>query len=319
MRIMSNPWLSIIIPTYNGEAYLSSTLESIVIQKDNDIECIVVDDGSTDTTLSILKKYKKILPLKILQRERQGNWVTSTNYGLSLANGEYACFLHQDDLWLNNRLSIMKGIIDRHPEVDLFLHSSIFIDSKNTSLGLWRCPLPISPTTIDSSTMMQKLLIQNFISIPAPIFRRASASKAGKLDETLWYTADWDFWLKICANGNTLYYPEPLSGFRVHPNSQTIKRSSYLQDFRNQQERVVDKYLDILEVSEKQKIKIRKVSSFSIKVNTSLAGTIHKKTINIPGLLIAFFQLGPKGWYCYLSNSRIWERAIARVKAQIAS
>lgn len=316
---MTQPWLSVLMPTYNGEAYLSSALDSILAQNDHNIECIVVDDGSTDATLSILETYKKKLPMIILQRERRGNWVANTNYALTLAKGDYVCFLHQDDLWYKNRLRIMKDVIKDYPKVDFFLHSSIFIDSNSKSLGLWKCPLPAFPETIKSSLMMEKLLIQNFISIPAPIFKRVTALKAGGLDETLWYTADWDLWLKICAGGNSLYYPEPLSGFRVHSNSQTIVRSSYLQDFRNQLESVVNRYLLIWDAPESKKKEVRKISFFSIKVNASLAGSVHKKNINLFGLFVAFFLLGPKGWHHYLNNSRIWERVFARAKTQIIS
>ena len=55
---MKQPWLSIIIPTYNGQKYLAATLDSVVVQGDNNIECIVIDDGSTDDTLAIAKSYQ---------------------------------------------------------------------------------------------------------------------------------------------------------------------------------------------------------------------------------------------------------------------
>ena len=65
---MPTPWLSVIIPTYNGEAYLSSAMDSILTQGDSDIEAIVVDAGSTDATPSILQAYQHRLPLTLLQR-----------------------------------------------------------------------------------------------------------------------------------------------------------------------------------------------------------------------------------------------------------
>ena len=136
---MTQPWLSVLIPTYNGETYLSYALDSIILQQDSNIECIVVDDGSTDATLSILNAYRNRLPIRIVQRERQGNWVVSTNYALSIARGQYICFLHQDDLWFKNRLSKMKKMIDQFPEVGFFLHSSNFVDSSGNYLGLWKC------------------------------------------------------------------------------------------------------------------------------------------------------------------------------------
>ena len=105
---MTAPWLTVIIPTYNGAArYLPAALESIVAQDDPNIEVIAVDYGSTDATLTILDSFASRLPLTIIQR-RVGNWVANTNLGLEHAHGEVACFLHQDDLWRPGRLAAVR-------------------------------------------------------------------------------------------------------------------------------------------------------------------------------------------------------------------
>src|SRR5690349_19596597 len=121
MERKCQPWLSVLMPTYNGRLYLPFALNSIVAQEDDDIECIAVDDGSTDETLSILNSFEDKLSIKNLARERQGNWVGNTNYALSLARGEYVCFLHQDDLWLKDRLYLMKQLAEQFPKVVLLL------------------------------------------------------------------------------------------------------------------------------------------------------------------------------------------------------
>lgn len=316
---MTQPWLSILIPTYNGEAYLPSALDSIIAQEATDIECIVVDDGSTDATLSILNDYQDKLSIKTLQRERQGNWVASTNYALSFARGEYVCFLHQDDLWFKDRLNIMRGIVEQFPEVNCFLHSSKFVDIEGNYLGLWRCPLPVFPEIIKPDLIIERLLIQNFISIPAPIFKREVALKVGGLNEALWYTADWDLWLKIASCGDMLYFPKPLSGFRIHPSSQTIVRSSYQQDFRDQLESVAKKYLTTWDAPEPLKKRIDKIANFSIEVNTILASMIHGQKVNLFKLLASFFSLGFSGWYRYFRDSRLWERVTARLKIRLTT
>src|SRR5438093_1415934 len=83
---MSDPWLSVIVPTYNGAAYLAHALDSIAGQRDEHMEVIAIDDGSADTTPQILRGYARWLPLRIFHR-RVGNWVANTNYGLSSAGG----------------------------------------------------------------------------------------------------------------------------------------------------------------------------------------------------------------------------------------
>ena len=315
----TEPWLSVLMPIFNGEKYLTHALDSIIAQWDPNIECIAVDGESTDATLSILNSYEDRLQIRVLQQERNSGWVAKTNYALAHARGEYVCFLHHDDLWLNDRLKTMKNLTEQFPEVDLLLHSSFFLDQDGNKLGLWRCPLPSIPQIITSSLMTERLLVQNFISIVAPVFRREAALKAGGLDEGLWYTADWDFWLKMAAGGDTLYCPTPLSGYRVHPSSQTTLGSSHAGDFRYQLERVANKYFESWEAPELQKQRVRTVADFSIEVNVALAGVTHGQKAGFISLLLSLLLLGPGGWYRYLRDSRIWERGSARLKAQIRS
>jgi len=317
--IMKQPWLSVLMPTYNGEAYLSSTLESIVVQGAEGIECIVVDSGSTDGTLSILESYKNELPIKILHPKELNNWVSKTNYALKYAEGEYVCFLHQDDLWFKDRLTIMRKLTEQFPQVGFILHSSRYIDNDDNYLGLWKCPLPEYPEIINSRLLVEKLLVQNFISIPAPVFKREIILGVGGMNEALWYTADWDLWLKIASNSDAVYYPTPLSGFRIHPHSMTMMRSANLQDFREQLETVVKKYLEPLGANKRTKNRISKIANFSKEVNIALAGTMHGNRSLLLGLFISFVSLGPSGWYRYVNDSRILERISARVKARLIS
>jgi len=312
------PWLSILMPIYNGEAFLTYALDSIILQRDDNIECIVIDGESTDATPAILKSYQEKLPIKILQRERSTNWVTKTNFALSCARGEYVCFLHHDDLWLKDRLKTMKQLVDQFPKAVLLLHPSYFLDNNGNNLGLWTCPLRPTPEIINPNLMIERLLTQNFISILGPIFKRKAALSSGGLDESLWYTADWDFWLKIAACGDTIYYPRPLSGFRIHSSSQTIVRSSYAEDFRDQLERVLKKYFVLWEAREQLKQRVYKVAAFSIDVNVTLASATHGQKAKFAGILFSFLLLGPSGWYRYFRDSRIWERVQARLKAQLS-
>lgn len=313
------PWLSVLIPTYNGEEYLPFALNSIAAQQDNGVECIAIDDGSTDKTLSILDAYRDKLTIKVLQRERKGNWSVNTNFALSYARGKYVCFLHQDDVWLKDRLKVMKELTSQFPQAVLLLHPSIYLDHTGNYLGPWKCPLPSIPNIIEPEFMVEKLLIQNFIAIPAPIFKREIAEMVGGLDQASWYTADWDFWLKIACCGPSVYYPIPLTGFRIHPSSQTIVRSSYLNDFRSQLEGAAERHLKTWRVSQSRKKSTSKIAYFSILVNTGLAGSFHGNHQYLFMLLGNFIMLGPIGWHRYLRDSRIWERVSARLKARVMS
>lgn len=313
----SQIWLSVLIPTYNGANFLSTALDSIIIQEFSNIECIAIDDGSTDSTLSILRAYQDQLPIQIIQRERGNNWVANTNHALSVAQGEYICLLHQDDLWFAERLNTLKWLTESAPQAVLFLHPSHYVDLRGNCLGMWRCPLPSFPRTSKPDTMIEKLLIQNFIAIPAPVFKKEIAIRVGGMDEKAWYAADWDLWLKISSLGDTVYYPKALSGFRIHPSSQTVIRSSYLQDFRNQLETVADRHLTRWNVPNSRKKRVSKIARFSIDMNAALAGSLHGNDIGVVKLIMDFISLSPFGWHDYVVNSRVWERVIARLRANL--
>jgi GT2 family glycosyltransferase len=316
---MSNPWLSVVMPTYNGEAYIGAALSSVMAQDCRDLEVLAVDDGSTDRTPEILEAFAQRLPLTIVRRERVGNWVANSNHGLALARGEFACFLHQDDRWAPNRLSMVRRLVERHPAASFFLHASWFIDTHGRRIGLWRCPLPRRETLLDPEQVVERLLVQNFISMPAPLFRREEALRAGGLNEQLWYTADWDLWLTLAAAGRTVYCPKALSAFRIHPASQTVRRSQNNDEIRRQSALVLDKHLKAWEEIRPVVPSVRRAARYSVEANAILAACAQGNREGLLRLACRFVLLGPEGWYRFLRDSRIVERCSARVCAGLAS
>jgi GT2 family glycosyltransferase len=313
---VNTPWLSVILPTYNGADYLTQTLGSMVDQIDDQVEVIAVDDGSTDTTLAILHAFCRRLPLRILTRGRIGNWVANTNYGLAQARGRYACFLHQDDLWLPGRLRAMRLLLAREPKAALVLHASRYIDARGRDVGIWRSPLPAG--RVDSRKLIERLLVQNFIAVPAPLFMREAALRVGGLDEELWYTADWDFWLKLASAGPIVYYPSPLAAFRIHPASQTAQGVSRAGEMRRQIEVVLQKHLPAWEAAHPRRTEIGRVARLSLEVNYAMAACAYGVRPSCLTLMGCFLALGPAGWYRFFHDSRIVERLSAQVKARLA-
>lgn len=307
---MSTPWLSVVMPTYNGEAFLIAALESIIAQQDGgDFEVIAVDDGSTDGTMAALAAYSSRLPLRIVRRPRTGNWVASTNHGLAVARGEYACLLHQDDLWMDGRLRALRATLDGAPDAALVVHPSWFVDARGARLGRWRCPLP--PGSVDPALVRERLIVQNFLAIPAPLFRRELALQAGGMDESLWYTADWDLWLNLSSRGAVLHHPEPLAAFRIHAASQTAQGSARAGDLRLQLTTVLRRHLPAAAAGNPG---LASVAEFSVELNLALAGGLHRRAAPWARLSTSFLALGPSGWKRYLRDSRIAERVGARLR-----
>jgi hypothetical protein len=162
------------------------------------------------------------------------------------------------------------------------------------------------------------LLVQNFIAVPAPLFLRKAALRVGGLDEELWYTADWDFWLKMSLAGPIFYLPKPLSAFRIHPASQTAQGVSRAGEMRKQIEVVLQRYLPVWEAAHPGRHEIGRVARFSLEINHALAACAYGDRPSSLSLMGQFLALGPSGWYRFFHDSRILERLSAQIKARLA-
>jgi glycosyltransferase involved in cell wall biosynthesis len=303
------------MPVYNGEAYLEQALDSVLAQHEEGIEIVAVDDGSTDRTLEILERFSSRMPLRVLSDGRTGNWVASTNRGMRDARGAFVCILHQDDMWLQGRMAALKHELRSDPTPALVLHASWYVDASGRRIGRWRCPLPAG-FDLSSDYVIERLLVQNFVAAPATLFPRRLALDSGGMAEDLWYTADWDLWLRLAEEGRVRYISRPLSAFRVHDHAQTVTRSVDSGDFLRQHTVVLDRHLGSLNGNHDRSA-VEHAARFSIQVNLALAALAHRQRPQLVSLGSLALRLGPAGWRRYFRDSRILERAGARVRAGI--
>lgn len=308
------PWLSVIMPTFNGARWVTAALESVRRQAADGMEVLIVDDGSTDATLDLVRAFEPSLPLRRVPHAPGGNWVRATNAGLRAARGRYACLLHQDDLWLPGRVdAIRRALADGGPEVRLLVHPARFVGPAGEGLGPWRCPLDAG--LVHPEEFVEHLLVQNFIAIPSPVFDTTLALRSGGLDESLWYTADWDLWLRLGSTGPVRVLDEPLAAFRVHPESQTSARPTTFEERLLQMTAVLERHLERWPVQGRRRRQVRHAAELSARVNAALAAAAqHQEGEGAARLLVDFLALGPAGWRRYLRDSRIVERVVPRVR-----
>ena len=309
------PLLSVVMPTYNGEKFIAAALKSVHDQEEDGIELIVVDDGSSDRTLDIVRDFANTLPIRLITPGRLGNWIAATNLGLREAQGEWACFLHQDDLWLPGRIARLRGEMPK-TEGALILHNALFVGPDGRELGSWTCPL--TGGAIMPNHFIERLLVQNFIAIPSPVFRRNAALDSGGLNENLWFSADWDLWLRLGAIGSVRFLDEKLAAFRVHPESQTAARKVNPGEWEQQLTVVLARHLQDWGASEKRKQFVRQVAIVSIAVNSALSAASRGEPLRPWPTLLKLLALGPSGWHSYLRDSRIVQRVRPRIKMQLA-
>ena len=310
---LDSPWLSVIVPTYQGGHHLDSALSSVAMQNDGGIEVIIIDDGSTDGIRQVVSAWEDVLTMRIIWNEHDGNWVGSTNIGLAEAKGEWVCFLHQDDMWNQGRVAHLREMMRRHPDVNMFLHSAFFVNDKGWKVGLWKSPLPHS-RPLSPSYVLPRLLVQNFIAINAPVFRRKLVEQVGPLDESLWYFADWDYWLKLAGLGLVVYNAEPLCSFRLHATSQTASRTANVEDIERQFNQVMERALASPALPEPLRVAALRASGFSRTFYLFMLSLMHKKPLHIRVVLREAMRIGPMGVVRYIRYSRLIDRVLPRLR-----
>jgi len=304
----SRPWLSVIVPWWHRLAYAHETLESVARQTERDFECIVVDQGN-DPSLREVQAYAKRFELRVVCAPEHADWPSKTNVGFREARGRYVCMLHTDDVWRPDRVARLRQAHERHPEAGLLFHAVRFIDPASRQLGLWRAPL--SPNRLlAGAEVLEHLIIQNFISCPAPVLRRDIVG-AG-VDPTLWYTGDWDLYLRATLACSALYIDAPLADFRLHRTSLTMQKSRSVQDFRRQLDCILERYERVLPPARRDEL--LRVARFSNAVNVALADGFHGNWSSLLRLIPEARRLRLRDWRRYLEDSRIFERTSARIK-----
>ena len=188
------PFFSVIIPLYNKEKYIQNTLYCILNQSFTDFEVIVVNDGSTDRSLEILKKFSDNR-LKIIYQKNQGVSV-ARNTGMENAKADYICFLDADDTWKENHLQAFHDTIIKFPEAKMYCNRYVTQISKNTFINNKFIDIPENSegyvTDFFKSSLINRVALTSAVCIHKDIF-----NEIGGFDPTLKSDQDLDYWIKI--------------------------------------------------------------------------------------------------------------------------
>ncbi len=309
----ATPWLSLVMPSYRGERWIAAALDSLAAEPVEGVEILLVDGGPTTAALDVARTYSDQLRLRIFERADLSSWHAKTNFAVQMAHAEHVCWLGVDDVWLPGRAEAVRSWIRDAPTVPLHLAASLVIDRNGRSLGRWRCPLP-SGQELSPQFVCQRLLVQNFIAAPSPVFRRDAWLRCGGLDEKLWYTADWDVWLKLARSGPIVYHDTATIGFRVHGGALTMTGSRDILDFKRQLTVVLERHL---RASVEHRRSIERTARASIDVNLALAAAAAGNWGGLPGAAWRVLKLGPLEISRYLRDSRVFERTLPRIRARM--
>lgn len=208
---------------YNYGLFLSQSIESILQQSFKDFEFIIIDDGSIDNSVEIIRGYSDPRVVLIQLKKNRGNY-KARNIGISKAKGKYICVMDADDVANHNRFKIQYDYMQKYPYIGCIGSQSMIIDSSGTKIGQINRPLSYS-------VLKTYLLKDNFMTHPTLMIRRNLLSKHNIFyNEALPYTADYDFVVRLAQISRVKNLPERLINYRIH-NEQisTIKRNKQSQ------------------------------------------------------------------------------------------
>ncbi len=204
--------LSIITPSYNQARYIEETIQSVHAQGYPHLEHLVIDGGSTDGTLDILKQYEHTLRWVSESDEGQADAI---NKGFKQATGDIVTWLNSDDVYLPQALHRVGDFFSQHPAVDVIYGDYHLID-QNGEVLLRKKEIPF-----DHDILLYGL---DYISQPTTFFRRSVFDKVGYLDDSLHYGLDWEYWLRMAAAGlKFAHIPHPLAATRWHIEAKTLE------------------------------------------------------------------------------------------------
>jgi O-antigen biosynthesis protein len=187
-----NDKVSIIIPTYNGSKTLPQTLDSVLQQEYKNYEIIVVDDGSTDSTLEVVKSWMP--KARIIEQKNRGT-MAARQAGIDASSGDLIAFLDQDDIWFMETLLVEVDFLQKHPEVQLVVGNMRAVDESGIDLGFDVIPNPKSYTL-----SWENLLLIQPIATSTTLFRKDVVEKIGGLDANFGYSGalgDLDMFIRI--------------------------------------------------------------------------------------------------------------------------
>ncbi len=184
------PKVSVIIPTYNRLPMLKEAVNTVLSQQFEDMELIVVDDGSTDATAEEMKQYGG--RVQLIQQSQNRGVSAARNKGILHARAKYIAFLDSDDLWVNGKLKIQVSFLDENPHYPICYTDEIWIRrSKRVN--------PMLKHSKYSGWIFEKCLPLCIISPSSVMMKKTLFSKVGLFDEALPVCEDYDFWLRVSA------------------------------------------------------------------------------------------------------------------------
>lgn len=210
------PRISIVVPSFNQGRFIEATLRSIIDQQYPNLELIVVDGGSTDNTLAVIKQYEAHIDWWV--SEPDSGQTAAINKGFMQSTGEIMAWINSDDLVASGALHLVADYFVKHPETQAVYGDRILINEESLEIGRWILPCHSNRVLKFADFVPQETLYWT---------RKAWNLIGGRLDETFHFAMDWDFLLRLSEKSIDIrHLPIFLGLFRIHHQQKTSSQLS---------------------------------------------------------------------------------------------
>lgn len=221
----TTPYVSVIMAVYNGERCLLTTISSILAQTFKNFEYIIVNDGSTDNTQSLLDRISDFRVI-ILSHEHNNGLAYSLNRGLAVARGKYIARIDAGDLADPERLEKQVSFLEQHPDIGIIGTSCRIVSEDGKKLGEARFP------QTDLEIRWVSLLTNPFLHPSVMLRYEVLSQHQLRYDETFWASQDYELWTRLLEHTRGANLQDVLTTYRVSDESITAKHR-HIQ-FQNQ-------------------------------------------------------------------------------------
>ncbi len=211
MKPLPVPLVSIITPSFNQAAYLEATIQSVLAQDYPRIEYMIMDGGSTDGSMDVIRKYEGRLASWVSEEDR--GQTDAINKGFARAKGDILAWINSDDTYNPGAISAAVKYLMAHPEVGMVYSDCNYIDEQGRVIGTF----PAAQTDLPR-------LRRGYVHIPQQtmFFRAKYWQQVGPLDPTFYFAMDYDLWTRMAAYTSFKYVRgQKWANFRIHRSGKT--------------------------------------------------------------------------------------------------
>jgi glycosyltransferase involved in cell wall biosynthesis len=218
IQSQSLPLVTVVTPSFNQAQFLEATMRSVLEQEYPRVEYIVMDGGSTDGSIEVIRKYESRLAYWHSGPDRGQS--DAINQGWRRAQGEILAYLNSDDTLRTDAIRLSVQALESAPGAGLAYGACGWMDADGKTLGVMG----------GKPFRLSELILQNRLPQPTVFLRRSALNRVGMLDESLHYMMDYDLWLRVALEFPTALVPKVIADFRLHQDSKTAGRYKLFLD-----------------------------------------------------------------------------------------